>query len=150
MVMFEENTLVEAAEVLNEKKMPHEAEKSVQKQVLIVDDDPLIVKILKEPLERAGYMVRVATHGLEALQFVKVSQPDLIILDILMPLLDGFKTARILKFDKRFRNIPIIVLTSRATEGERKIGEQVGADEYLYKPFRPPQVLDTVKRYLNA
>ena len=150
MAMFEENTLVEAAEMLNAKTMPRETEKSAQKQVLIVDDDPLIVKILKDPLERAGYQVRVATHGLEALQFVKASQPDLIILDILMPLLDGFKTARILKFDKRFRNIPIIVLTSRATEGERKIGEQVGADEYLYKPFRPPQVLDTVKRYLNA
>ncbi len=150
MVMFEENALVEAVEIADEKAMPHETEKSAPKQVLIVDDDPLIIKILREPLERAGYKVRVATHGLEALQFVKASKPDLIILDILMPLLDGFKTARILKFDKRFRNIPIIVLTSRATEGERKIGEQVGANEYLYKPFRPPQVLDTVKRYLNA
>lgn len=124
--------------------------KSGHKRILVVDDDPLIVKILRDPLEKEGYHVHVARHGLEALQFVKNHQPDLIILDILMPLLDGFKTARLLKFDKRFRNIPIIVLTSRATEGERRMGEQVGADEYLYKPFRPPQVLSTVKRYLNA
>jgi len=81
---------------------------------------------------------------------VKDQRPDLIILDILMPMLDGFKTARLLKFDKRFKDIPIIVLTSRATEGERKMGETVGADEFLYKPFRLPQVLDVVRRYLNA
>lgn len=121
-----------------------------KKCVLVVDDDPMVIKVLKEPLVKAGYQVLVASHGLEALQVVKTKTPDLIILDILMPLLDGFRTARILKFDKRFKNIPIVVLTSRATEGERKIGEQVGADEYVYKPFRPPQVLTIVQRYLNA
>ncbi len=121
-----------------------------KKNILIVDDDPLIQKILREPLERSGYHVKVASHGLEALQVVKEQRPDLIILDILMPMLDGFKTARLLKFDKRFKDIPIIVLTSRATEGERKMGENVGANEFLYKPFRLPQVMDVVKRYLNA
>ena len=121
-----------------------------KKHVLVVDDDPLVVKILREPLERAGYSVNTASHGLEALKKVKEKRPDLIILDILMPLLDGFKVARLLKFDKRFKDIPIIVLTSRATEGERKMGEQVGANEFLYKPFRLPQVLDVVQRYLNA
>ena len=121
-----------------------------RKQILVVDDDPLIVKILREPLEREGYGVRVASHGLEALQAVKTNRPDLIILDILMPMLDGFKVARLLKFDKRFKDIPIIVLTSRATEGERKMGQQVGANEFLYKPFRYPQVLDVVRRYLDA
>jgi CheY-like chemotaxis protein len=122
----------------------------VRKQVLIVDDDPMVVKVLRDPLERAGYDVDVAFHGLEALKKVKEKQPDLIILDILMPLLDGFKVARLLKFDKRFRDIPIIVLTSRATEGERKMGEQVGANEFMYKPFRLPMILDTVQRYLDA
>ena len=121
-----------------------------RKHILVVDDDPLVVKILRDPLERAGYNVNVASHGLEALKKVKEKRPDLIILDILMPLLDGFKVARLLKFDKRFKDIPIIVLTSRATEGERKMGEQVGANEFLYKPFRLPQVLDVVQRYLNA
>jgi CheY-like chemotaxis protein len=120
------------------------------KQVLIVDDDPLIIRMLRNNLEKEGYSVKVANHGLQALEEVKVNKPNLIILDIMMPLLDGFKTARFLKFDKRFRDIPIIVLTSRATEGERKIGEQVGADEYLFKPFRPLQVLNVVKRYLDA
>ena len=123
---------------------------SDRKQVLVVDDDPLVVKVLRDPLERAGYHVNVAFHGLEALKKVKEQKPDLIILDILMPLLDGFKVARLLKFDKRFQDIPIIVLTSRATEGERKMGEQVGANEFLYKPFRLPQVMDIVQRYLNG
>ena len=123
---------------------------SGQKQVLVVDDDPMVVKVLRDPLERAGYDVDVAFHGLEALKKVKERQPDLIILDILMPLLDGFKVARLLKFDTRFKDIPIIVLTSRATEGERKMGEEVGANEFLYKPFRLPMILDMVQRYLNA
>jgi len=127
-----------------------ESGRNGRKQVLVVDDDPLVVRILKEPLQREGYHVRVASHGLEALKEVKESRPDLIILDILMPMLDGFKTARLLKFDKRYQDIPIIVLTSRATEGERKMGEQVGADEYLYKPFRLPNVLNVVRRYLDA
>ncbi len=121
-----------------------------RKRVLVVDDDPLVVKILRSPLEREGYDVSVASHGLEALKRVKEHRPDLIILDILMPLLDGFKVARLLKFDRRFKDIPIIVLTSRATEGERKMGEQVGANEFLFKPFRPPYVLEVVKRYLDA
>ncbi len=123
---------------------------AVRKQVLVVDDDPLIVKILKEPLERLGFDVEMASNGLEALNKVKLCRPDLIVLDILMPLLDGFKTARLLKFDKRYKDIPIIVLTSRATEGERKMGADVGADEFLFKPFRVPQVLEVVQRYLNA
>jgi len=125
-------------------------ETQARKQVLVVDDDPLVVRVLQEPLKQAGYQVAVASHGLEALQKVKESRPDLIILDILMPLMDGFKVARFLKFDKRFKDIPIIVLTSRATEGERKMGEKVGANEFLYKPFRLPHVLDVVHRYLNA
>ena len=125
-------------------------ETQVKKKVLVVDDDPLVVRVLQEPLKKAGYEVEVASHGLEALQKVKEKRPDLIILDILMPLMDGFKVARFLKFDKRFKDIPIIVLTSRATEGERKMGEKVGANEFLYKPFRLPHVLDVVQGYLNA
>ncbi len=121
-----------------------------KKEVLVVDDDPLVLQVLREPLERAGYNVTTASHGLEALQRVKNNRPDLIILDILMPLMDGFKVARFLKFDKKYKDIPIIVLTSRATEGERKMGLQVGANEFLYKPFRLPQVLTLVDRYLNA
>ena len=121
-----------------------------KKHILVVDDDPLVVKVLRDPLERAGYQVGVAYHGLEALQRVKERRPDLIILDILMPLLDGFKVARFLKFDKRFKDIPIIVLTSRATEGERRMGEQVGANEFLFKPLKLPQIMDLVCQYLNA
>jgi CheY-like chemotaxis protein len=143
-------------ELVNSVGLAEEPFESVDKvfhskrHILVVDDDPLVVKILREPLERAGYKVNVARQGLEALQKVKETRPDLIILDILMPLMDGFKVARFLKFDKRYKDIPIIVLTSRATEGERKMGEKVGANEYLYKPFRLPHVMNVVQRYMNA
>ena len=124
--------------------------KITKKEILIVDDDPLVIKLLQAPLQKAGYQVKVADQGLKALDMVKKNPPDLILLDILMPMLDGFKVTRLLKFDKRFKDIPIIVLTSRATEGERKMGEQVGANEFLYKPFRLNQVLKVVRKYLDG
>ena len=124
--------------------------KITKKEILIVDDDPLVIKLLQAPLQKAGYQVKVADQGLKALDMVKKNPPDLILLDILMPMLDGFKVTRLLKFDKRYKDIPIIVLTSRATEGERKMGEQVGANEFLYKPFRLNQVLKVVRKYLDG
>ena len=150
MSMETNSELESGVSVMEESYKDVNTEVRGKKNVLVVDDDPLVVKILKQPLERAGYDVNVARQGLEALQKVKEKRPDLIILDILMPLMDGFKVARFLKFDKRFKDIPIIVLTSRATEGERKMGEKVGANEYLYKPFRLPHVMDVVSRYLNG
>ena len=120
-----------------------------RKRILVVDDDPLIVQVLKDTFEQVGYDVRVAYDGLEALQEVNRHRPHLVILDILMPRMDGFKVTRLLKFDKRFKDIPIIMLTSRATEGEREIGKKMGADEYFFKPFRLPKVIDIVRRYLN-
>jgi len=119
------------------------------KEVLVVDDDPILVKTLRAYLLRAGYRVQVARHGLEALQRVKQHKPDIILLDVLMPMLDGFKVARMLKFDKNTKDIPIIVITSRATENERNIGQQVGADEYLLKPYKISHVLQVVASYLN-
>ena len=121
-----------------------------KKTVLVVDDEPVLVKTLRLFLEREGYQVAVANHGLEALQKVKSDKPDLILLDVLMPKLDGFKVARMLKFDKKYKNLPIIVLTSRATEDERTIGEQVGADEYVCKPYKAPKVVSLVNSYLNV
>lgn len=150
MSMETNSELESGVSVMEESYKDMNTEVRGKKKILVVDDDPLVVKILKHPLERAGYDVNVARQGLEALQKVKEKRPDLIILDILMPLMDGFKVARFLKFDKRFKDIPIIVLTSRATEGERKMGEKVGANEYLYKPFRLPHVMDVVNRYLNG
>jgi len=127
-----------------------ESIKIIKKEILIVDDDPLVIRLLQTPLEKSGYRIKVADQGLKALDMVKKDPPDLILLDILMPMLDGFKVTRLLKFDKRFKDIPIIVLTSRATEDERKKGEQVGADEFLYKPLRLQQVLKVVKKYLDG
>ncbi|MCK5147772.1 response regulator [bacterium] len=119
------------------------------KEVLVVDDDPILVKTLGAYLKRAGYRVRTASHGLEALQRVKAHKPDIILLDVLMPMLDGFKVARMLKFDRNTRDIPIIVITSRATENERNLGAQVGADEYMTKPYKISHVLQAVARHLN-
>ena len=82
--------------------------KITKKEILIVDDDPLVIKLLQAPLQKAGYQVKVADQGLKALDMVKKNPPDLILLDILMPMLDGFKVTRLLKFDKRYKDIPII------------------------------------------
>lgn len=125
-------------------------ESAKKKEVLVVDDDPVLVKTLKAYLERAGYRVNEAAHGLEALQRVKERKPDLILLDVLMPMLDGFKVARMLKFDKNYADIPIIVLTSRGTDAEKEVGKKVGADEYLLKPYKISEVLALVGNYLSV
>ncbi len=147
---FETGTGLLESDVATSTYETVEVEDDRQKHILVVDDDPMVVKVLRNTMERAGYQVDTACHGLEALQRVKERRPDLIILDILMPMLDGFKVARFLKFDKRFKDIPIIIVTSRATEGERKMGEQVGANEFLFKPLKLPQIMDCVCRYLNG
>lgn len=75
--------------------------------------------------------------------------PDLIILDVMMPRINGYKISRLLKFDKKYKNIPILMITARSQEEDKLIGEETGADEYITKPFDLDKVLDTVKKYLD-
>ena len=120
-----------------------------RKRILIVDDEPHIIKVLTVRLEKAGYEVIAAIDGQETLNKVRKEMPDLIILDLMLPGIDGYKVCRLLKFDERYKHIPIIVLTARVEEEDRKRSMEVGADEYITKPIKPDEFLDTIKKHLK-
>lgn len=110
------------------------------KRVLIIEDEPGVVEMYKKRLEVAGYAVMVATDGREGLERFRAEIPDLVILDIMMPKLNGYEVCKMLKGDTRYRQVPIIMLSALDQEGDEKIGMECGADAYLTKPC-PGKVL---------
>lgn len=119
------------------------------KKVLIVDDEQDIVESLKFVLENEGYSCYTALNGEEGLASAKELVPDLMILDIMMPKMNGYKISRLLKFDNKYKNIPIIMLTARSQEEDKLIGSETGADEYITKPFDLEFVVNKVNEYLK-
>lgn len=118
------------------------------KKILLVDDEPHIITMLENRMKHAGYEVITASDGQEALLKAHKEKPDLIILDLMLPKLDGYKVCRMLKFDEKYKHIPIIMLSARAQEADKKMGETVGADGYVTKPFEPQVLLGKVKDLL--
>src|SRR3989339_1892317 len=116
-----------------------------QKKVLIVDDEPDLVETIRFALETEALSVHVANDGEEGLKQARTESPDLIILDLMLPKMDGYKVCRLLKFDSRYANIPIIIFTAKAQGDDIKLGEEVGANAYLLKPFEPKVLLDKIK-----
>jgi two-component system phosphate regulon response regulator PhoB len=110
-------------------------------RVLIVDDDPDIQKLVSYNLTQAGYQVVTAASGLEALNAVQDQTPDLIVLDIMLPDLDGLEVCRRLRRQEKTRRIPIIMLTARTQEVDRVVGFELGADDYVMKPFSPRELV---------
>ncbi len=121
-----------------------------KKKILLVDDEVDIVTVIRMRLESSGYEVVVATDGKEALNTARSIMPDLIILDLMLPGMDGFHVARMLKYDIHYKDIPIIMLTAKAGEEFRKTGEQVGADAYMNKPFEAEKLLAKIRELLAA
>jgi len=117
--------------------------------VLIVDDEPGIIEMLTMRLEACDYQVISASDGQEGLDKARTEKPDLIILDLMLPKIDGYKVCRMLKFDERHKQIPIILFTARAQESDIKLGEEVGADAYITKPFEPDILLAKVDQLLK-
>ncbi len=116
------------------------------KTILVVDDEPKITQLVRDYLERAGYVVRVANDGRVALSLAKTEKPDLIVLDLGLPHMDG------LDFTREFRktsNAPIIMLTARAEEADKLIGLELGADDYMTKPFSPKELVARVRVVLR-
>ena len=120
------------------------------KNILIVDDEQDIVESLKFVLEAAGYNCYTAFDGEEGLRLAKEIIPDLIILDVMMPKINGYKISRLLKYDNKYKDIPILMITARSQEEDKIIGEETGADEYITKPFNVDYVVEKVKSYLEC
>jgi DNA-binding response OmpR family regulator len=118
----------------------------VSKKVLVVEDELTLVETLEYNLTRQGYEVCTATDGLAALEVARRERPDLIVLDIMLPGLDGFEVCRILR---REMNVPILMLTARADEVDKVVGLEMGADDYLTKPFSMRELLARVKALLR-
>lgn len=119
------------------------------KRILVVDDDPLILDLIRFNLEAEGYNVITASDGFDALERARKEFPDMLVLDLMLPKMDGYKVCRILKFDEKYKNIPILMLTARAQESDKEMGLETGADAYMTKPFEPDELLEKVSKLLG-
>ena len=122
----------------------------MRKRVLIIEDYPHIAEVLRMRLESAGYEALVAYDGYTGLNMARRERPDLIILDIMLPKMDGYKVCRFLKFDARYRDIPVFVLTSRTKKSDEELSRAVGADEYFPKPYDPHKLMAKIRSYIGG
>jgi DNA-binding response OmpR family regulator len=122
--------------------MPH--------RVLVVDDDPVIVRLLEVNLRLEGYEVAMASRGEEALQRAAEVHPDVVVLDVMMPGLDGWETCRRLRELPEFAETPVVFLSARAQDDDRSRGMDLGTVEYVTKPFDPVKLMELVRRLLGG
>jgi len=118
-------------------------------RILVVDDDRSIIKVLRGYLEQAGYVVLTAADGETALHTLRRERPDLVILDLMMPALDGWELTRIVRGDKTLAATPVIMLTARVEDTDKIVGLELGADDYVTKPFNAREVVARVKALLR-
>lgn len=120
-----------------------------KQKILLVDDERDIVEVITSRLEGAGYEVIPAYDGQEGLDKARSEKPDLIILDLMLPKMDGYKVCGFLKFDERYKHIPIIMFTARAQEEDKKLGFEVCANAYITKPLEPDVLLGKIQELLR-
>lgn len=121
----------------------------IKKKVLIVDDDPNVIRSLSFILEKEGYIVIAASDGEEALRKIKEELPHLIILDIMLPKIDGFQVYKRLKANAKTKGISVIILTAKGEEKDKRLGRELGVDAYITKPFDIDALLSEVRKILN-
>jgi len=119
-------------------------------RVLVVDDEPDLVRILEFGLKAAGYEVMVAADGQEGLKKARELRPDIILLDLMLPKLDGYKVCRLLKFDERYKHIPIMILSARTQEGDQNLAHEMGANHFVTKPYDFQEILGHVAALIKA
>ena len=119
------------------------------KRILVCDDDPVILRLLQVNLELEGYDVLLANHGEEAFEVAQAERPDLIILDIMMPRMDGYQTVAALKANESTKHIPVVFLSAKAQASDIERGKEQGVADYLTKPFDPSDLLDVVERLVS-
>ena len=120
------------------------------KRILVIDDDPTLLKLIQGVLSSNGFEVLSASEAPGGLELAMKQSPDLIILDVMMPIINGFNICRLMKSKHGHKHIPIILLTSRSTEADQKIGQEVGADAYVTKPFKTEELLNKIKELLSV
>jgi diguanylate cyclase (GGDEF)-like protein len=125
------------------------AEPSGGESLLVVDDDPFIARLLEIELKAAGYDVRVASDGVQALEVAQQRCPDLVLADVMMPNMDGFELTRRLRQDPRTAAVSIIMLTARGLSADKLEGFAIGADDYIVKPFDTPELLARIRGVLR-
>ena len=118
-------------------------------RILAVDDSATILEMIKAILTAGGYEVLTAADGAEALDVARSESPDLILLDVMLPKLDGYRVCRLLKFDQKYKSIPIIMLTAKTEEQAMATGIRTGANQYLTKPIEPERLLGAVAEELQ-
>lgn len=127
-------------------KVPNTLEQTAPRLILVVDDEPRMIRFIRMNLELEGYQVLEARNGLEALEQVRQHLPDLIIMDVMMPEMDGFESLRLLR---EISTVPIILLTVKSDEEDRIHGLELGADDYVTKPFSPRELNSRVNAVLR-
>jgi DNA-binding response OmpR family regulator len=114
-------------------------------RVVVVEDEPDVAELMRYHLAREGYEVVLAPNGADALRLIQGARPDIVLLDILIPQLNGWEVCRRLKQDPETRGIPIIMVTGRVEEGDKVLGFELGADDYVTKPFSPRELLARIR-----
>ena len=119
-------------------------------RILLVDDEPSIVKMVGKRLEIEGFDVIVAMDGQEGLTKAQTEHPDLLILDLMLPKLNGYEVCTMLKQDTRYQKIPIVLFTAKAQDKDEKLGMECGANAYVRKPFRAQELLEKMRVLLGV
>jgi len=119
-------------------------------KILVADDDPAILELVRINLEARGYQVLTVDNGADAIRIAMREKPDLLILDVLMPEVDGYEVMRVLKESPETAHIPIVVLTAYASDAGAMVSWMQGAESYLAKPFNPEELLMVVDRLLSS
>src|SRR3989338_1228715 len=119
------------------------------KTILIVEDEVELVEMVKMQLEAHGYKIITAYNGEDGLYWARKEKPDLILLYLMLPRIDGYEVLETLKKDKNYADIPICIFTARAQDSERRLGVELGADAYIIKPFEPTALMEKIKELLK-
>jgi twitching motility two-component system response regulator PilG len=119
-----------------------------KKKVLVVEDEESLLKLESILLTSKGYEVIGVSNGQAALDAIAEERPDLVLLDVMLPEIDGFEVCRRIKSDEATRDIPVVMLTAKKTRDDMARGEKVGADWYITKPFKSAMVIETIQRFL--
>jgi two-component system, OmpR family, alkaline phosphatase synthesis response regulator PhoP len=124
-------------------------EQTMGQRILVVDDDRQIVRLVQSYLEQSGYHVLTAGDGASALRLIQSERPDLVVLDLMLPDQDGWAITRVVRADPRTARLPILMLTARVEDADRIVGLEIGADDYVTKPFNPREVVARVRAILR-